>query len=67
MHHFSILYSMGIRSLVKKVVPKPLFDVIEPTGHLAEAILANVRYGFPARGMKIIGVTGTDGKTTTST
>lgn len=26
----------------------------------------NVRYGFPARGMHVIGVTGTNGKTTTS-
>ena len=26
-----------------------------------------VRYGFPTRGIKVIGVTGTDGKTTTAT
>lgn len=29
------------------------------------AILANLIYGFPSRGLKVIGVTGTDGKTTT--
>jgi UDP-N-acetylmuramoyl-L-alanyl-D-glutamate--2,6-diaminopimelate ligase len=34
--------------------------------HLNQAIVANIIYGFPARGMKIIGVTGTDGKTTTA-
>lgn len=33
--------------------------------HLPKAILANVIYGFPTRGLKVIGVTGTDGKTTT--
>jgi UDP-N-acetylmuramoyl-L-alanyl-D-glutamate--2,6-diaminopimelate ligase len=33
--------------------------------HLFQAILANVWYGFPSRKIKIIGVTGTDGKTTT--
>jgi len=33
--------------------------------HLPMAILANVFYGFPARGLKVVGVTGTDGKTTT--
>lgn len=55
-----------IRSLVKKLIPRTLFRWIEPYGHLAEAILANIRYGFPARGLKVIGVTGTDGKTTTS-
>ncbi len=58
---------MGIRSLVKKVIPNSVFEFIEPFGHLAEAILVNIRYGFPARGMKVIGVTGTDGKTTTAT
>jgi UDP-N-acetylmuramoyl-L-alanyl-D-glutamate--2,6-diaminopimelate ligase len=34
--------------------------------HLGQAIIANVMYRFPARGMTVIGVTGTDGKTTTS-
>jgi len=34
--------------------------------HLAQAILANIYYGFPSRKMKVIGITGTDGKTTTS-
>lgn len=33
--------------------------------HLPEAVLANVIYGFPARKLTVIGVTGTDGKTTT--
>ncbi len=33
--------------------------------HLPAAILANARYGFPSRGLKVIGVSGTDGKTTT--
>ncbi len=34
--------------------------------HLFQAIAANILYGFPARGLTIIGVTGTDGKTTTA-
>lgn len=34
--------------------------------HLQQAIVANIIYGFPSRGMKVIGVTGTDGKTTTA-
>ena len=33
--------------------------------HLAQAVAANVRYGFPSRKIKVIGVTGTNGKTTT--
>lgn len=56
---------MTLRTLVKKLVPKSLFRAIEPWGHLAEAVLLNVVHGFPARGIKVIGVTGTNGKTTT--
>lgn len=34
--------------------------------HLPQAIVANIRYGFPSRKIKVIGITGTDGKTTTT-
>ncbi len=54
------------RKVVKKLIPTGLFKQIEPFGHLIEAILANIRYGFPSRGMHVIGVTGTNGKTTTT-
>lgn len=33
--------------------------------HKAKAFCAALRYGFPARNLSIIGITGTDGKTTT--
>ena len=36
------------------------------TAHLLLAALANSLYAFPSRNMVVIGVTGTDGKTTTS-
>ncbi len=58
--------SSGFRGAVKRVIPRGVFRRIEPFGHLIEAMLMNVRYGFPARGMHVIGVTGTNGKTTTS-
>ncbi|HVV66465.1 MAG TPA: UDP-N-acetylmuramoyl-L-alanyl-D-glutamate--2,6-diaminopimelate ligase [Candidatus Saccharimonadales bacterium] len=57
---------MSFRSAVKKVIPTGLFPAIEPYGHLAEAVLFSAINGFPARGMKVIGVTGTNGKTTTA-
>jgi len=44
-----------------------LFQKIEPFGHLLEAVLWQVLAGFPARNIKVIGITGTDGKTTTAT
>jgi len=56
----------SLRKIVKTLIPTGLFKKIEPYGHLGEAILMNVRYGFPGRKLRIIGVTGTNGKTTTS-
>ena len=58
---------MSFRLVVKKFIPRKLFSKIEPYGHLAEAIVENVLFGFPTRGLKVIGVTGTAGKTTTCT
>lgn len=57
---------MNPRRLIKKVIPKSLFRTVAPYGHLVEAIIYNCIYGFPARGMKVIGITGTNGKTSTS-
>jgi len=57
---------MTIRTIVKKLIPTGLFKKIEPIGHLVESIIMNVLYGFPAKKLHIIGVTGTNGKTTTS-
>lgn len=56
----------SLRKIVKKLIPTELFKKIEPYGHLGEAVLMNVRYGFPGKKLRIIGVTGTNGKTTTS-
>ena len=58
---------MSFRSLVKKVIPSQLFSRIEPYGHWGEAVIENVIYGFPTKKLKVIGVTGTAGKTTTCT
>lgn len=47
---------------IKKVIPQKLINL---GVHLPRAILANLRNSFPSRNMTVIGVTGTDGKTTT--
>lgn len=57
---------MTIRKIVKLFIPTTLFKKIEPFGHLIEAVSYSVLYGFPARKMKVIGITGTNGKTTTT-
>lgn len=46
---------------MKKIIPQSLKNIY----HLAQAIVANFIFGFPAKKLKVIGVTGTDGKTTT--
>jgi|GEM_PF-49497 len=61
-----IMADMSIRKVVKRVIPTKVFSLIEPTGHLVEAMYSAFRYGFPARKMRVIGVTGTNGKTTTT-
>ncbi len=57
---------MHIRTVVKRLVPARLFTSIEPYGHLGEAVLFNAVAGFPGRDLKVIGVTGTNGKTSTA-
>lgn len=57
---------MSVKGVIKKFVPVGLFKKIEPTGHLLEAIAINALNGFPLRGLNVIGVTGTNGKTSTS-
>jgi UDP-N-acetylmuramoyl-L-alanyl-D-glutamate--2,6-diaminopimelate ligase len=56
-----------MRAALKKLIPKALFEAVEPYFHSLEAFLAQVRYGYPAKIMKVIGVTGSAGKTTTTT
>lgn len=51
--------------VVRKFVPKALQHSLEQSYRCSRAFLVNARYGFPARGLKVIGVTGTNGKTTT--
>jgi len=57
---------MAFRTVVKKFIPAGLFPAVEPYGHLAESVLLNTVNGFPGKGLKVIGVTGTNGKTSTS-
>jgi len=45
---------------------KRAFQKLKNIYHLLVAVVANVYYGFPSRSIKVIGITGTDGKTTTS-
>jgi UDP-N-acetylmuramoyl-L-alanyl-D-glutamate--2,6-diaminopimelate ligase len=46
---------------MKKLIPQSLKNIY----HLFQAVFANVWFGFPSKKLKVIGVTGTNGKTTT--
>jgi len=46
---------------MKKLIPQKIKNIY----HLLQAIWANIYFGFPSKKIKVIGVTGTNGKTTT--
>ena len=50
---------------VKKLIPKSVFDFFAPYYHAGLAHLGSIYYGNPSKSLKVIGVTGTKGKSTT--
>ena len=61
-----LLHFMEVMSVLRKI--KRLVPERSPLRlgwHYAKAFIAALRYGFPARKHTVIGITGTDGKTTT--
>jgi UDP-N-acetylmuramyl-tripeptide synthetase len=55
-----------IAKTLKGLTPLWLFDIIDPLGHGAEAYVAAAVNGFPGRKLRVIGITGTNGKTSTA-
>ena len=58
-----------MKRVVKKIAKKALrggYDKVVIPKHYGVAVAANLRRRFPARGLQVIGVTGTNGKTTTA-
>lgn len=52
--------------ILKKIVPEPLVRPLRPIYHRVLSFLMALSYGFPARSLTVIGVTGTKGKSTTA-
>lgn len=50
---------------IKRFIPRKIFRLLSPLYHWYLTFGGAVAYGFPSRGMRVIGVTGTSGKTTT--
>jgi UDP-N-acetylmuramyl-tripeptide synthetase len=51
---------------IKKLIPSSLFQTLQPVYHYGLALAGAIRYGFPSKKIKIIGITGTKGKTSTT-
>lgn len=51
-----------ILSSIKRLVPKPLLNLLRPPYHYALSYLADLIYKHPSREITVIGVTGTKGK-----
>ncbi len=49
---------------VKKLVPEPIFNFFQPAYHASLAYAGALIYNFPSQKLKVIGVTGTKGKST---
>ena len=52
--------------ILKKIIPKPMFEFFQPVYHYGLALLGALIYRFPSKNLVVIGVTGTKGKTTTT-
>ena len=53
-----------IVSFLQKIIPKPVVKLFRKPYHFILTMLFATMYGFPARRMTVIGVTGTKGKST---
>ncbi|MCA9347495.1 UDP-N-acetylmuramoyl-L-alanyl-D-glutamate--2,6-diaminopimelate ligase [Candidatus Saccharibacteria bacterium] len=56
---------MNPKHLARKVLPKKGIKLAEESYRKSRLASVHVRYGLPAKGLKIIAVTGTNGKTST--
>jgi len=55
-----------IRLTIKKILPSQLFAAIQPVYHWILALSTHLLYGMPSKKIKIVAITGTKGKSSTT-
>lgn len=61
------MHENKFKTILKKPLEKlPFYNDLALPYHWAQAVIATTKYHHPAKGLKVIAVTGTNGKTTTS-
>lgn len=55
-----------ILSKIRRKIPRKIFAFFQPAYHYSLALSAALFYGFPSKNIKVIAVTGTKGKSTTT-
>ena len=55
-----------LKSTIKRYLPRSMRQGVANNYHLLQAVAANIRFGFPARKLRVVMITGTNGKTTTA-
>ena len=53
--------------IIKPLIPRRLFLFLQPYYHYFLVGVGALIYRFPSRKLRVVGVTGTNGKTTTAT
>ncbi len=64
--YFGMINNMNPKKVIRKVVPKSAVKQLESTYRKGRGVTWQARHGYPARSLKVIAITGTNGKTTTA-
>ena len=67
MKNFSIKENLILEKILylgRKIIPRPIFNFFQPFYHLFLSMIAATWYGFPSKKLMVIGITGTNGKST---